>query len=281
MTSVHTLGRLSRPLSRLGVPGTFPVLVERLHARCIDAAGDVVVERDGARWQLDLGDYVQRRIFHDAFERDETAFVRSVVRPGDVVADVGANIGWITVAAALATGPRGRVHAFEPVAANRAALERNLAVNDLANVTVHPVGVSDAAGHATAGLPEPGQAMSRRAGTSGNFTVGGAHDRVDIELRTLDTALEGVAVRLLKVDVEGLEPEVLRGAEKLLAERPPEMILLELNRTALAAHGHDTEDVLGPLRAAGYGLRALGRGGRLRSLNTRRGLVNLVACRRR
>jgi FkbM family methyltransferase len=276
-----------RPVGRLGVPGWFPLVVERVHRRTQPAPGPVVEEVDGVTMSLDLQEYVQRRVFYGAYERAELALVRKLLRAGDVMVDVGANVGFFTLRAAAAVGSGGRVYALEPVPANVAALRRNVELNGFANVEVMAVAVAALPGTLVLGLEDhtgtdlaPG-----RDGTSGNYTEGGAGARVEVEAVTLDAVLDRVAgdepVRVLKIDVEGGEPAALAGmGRRLRGDAPPQAILMELNPAALEARGASAEATAGVLSAAGYELFRIGFGGRLapyRSAASRAGVVNLIA----
>jgi len=80
----------------------------------------------GVRLFLDLSDHViGLNILRGGYERDEIAFVRRALEPGDVAIDVGAHIGFFTMQMADAVGSRGRVYAFEPFEANADLLERS------------------------------------------------------------------------------------------------------------------------------------------------------------
>jgi FkbM family methyltransferase len=139
-----------------------------------------------------------------------------LVEPGDVVVDVGANIGYMSSILGLAAGPRGHLHAFEPSPPVFARLEGNVAGfrrhPGFAAVTLHAEGLGEQAGRAELHLPHDigsndGAAQVARAGTAGH---------VPITIRRLDDVLAETRVGVLKLDVEGFEDSVLRGAASLL-----------------------------------------------------------------
>jgi FkbM family methyltransferase len=257
------------------VPGWFPLVADRLHP-LVGPREPLEARVHGLRMLLDPADYTQRKIWYRSFEPQEARLVARVLRPGDSVVDVGANAGYFTLLAAACVGPSGRVHAFEPVPANADVLERNVALNDLANVRVNRAAVDAADGELTLGLrPEWDDA----GGVSGWYTRGGATRQVTAPARSLDSYLDDERVRLVKVDAEGMEARVVAGLARTLRERPPDVLLLELNRGALAAQGATPEDVTGPLRAAGYELQRLDALGRRRLRRVGPGLATLVAHR--
>jgi FkbM family methyltransferase len=195
----------------------------------------VTARRYGATFKLHLGDDVDRLLYLDTYERLALRDVLGVVRPGDLVIDIGANVGLYSLAAAAAGA---RVHAFEPVPATAARLRTSLALNpELTDrVTVHGEGLSDEpgtltlftesldgySGHASAHLPTEAQVES-----------------IEVPMNTLDAAtadLEG-PVRLVKVDVEGHEPAVLDGGREFFERMRPEYLFVEIEEDHLVRAG--------------------------------------------
>lgn len=176
-----------------------------------------------------------------------------VLRPGDVVLDVGANIGFLTALAGRLVGPQGRVIAFEPVPANARLVRRNAALNGQAHVEVVEAAVGDHAGVATL-------VLARHAGGAALAEADRPPDacgELRVALMTLDGWLAANAarlpgpVRLVKIDVEGAEPAVLRGAAGLLAQAGPQ-VLLEVDAAEAAAAEAKHEACRAILAAQGY-----------------------------
>lgn len=148
------------------------------------------------------------------FSEGEVDLFRQMLRPGDTVVEVGANIGAHTVALANLVGPTGGVHAFEPQRIIFQMLCANIALNGLANVnTVH------------AGLAaQPGTLQVPPVDYAGPGNFGGislaAGIGESVGLRTFDS-YNLSALRLLKIDVEGMEGEVLAGATATIARLRP------------------------------------------------------------
>jgi FkbM family methyltransferase len=160
----------------------------------------------------------------------------ALVQPGDVVWDVGAHHGYMTLCLARRVGPQGAVHAFEPCASNRARLEQHVRWNALANVTVHPLALSDREGEASFG----------GSGSSKTFALGGGEERVRM---TTGAALiqrgASPVPDLVKVDVEGAEGDMLAGALPAFEGRTRLLVGVH-SRAAytacaavLAAHGYE------------------------------------------
>jgi FkbM family methyltransferase len=214
---------------------------------------------------LDLRDYVQRRIYYRCHEAREAAFVRDYVRPGDTVLDVGAHVGMFTLLAALEVGEGGAVHAFEPVDDNFEALTRNVRLNSFHQVVLNNLAVGATSGTMTLGLPSSDSELDSGP-TSAMFMRGGAHAAVTVPVVSLGDYVEehlpGRPIRLLKLDVEGVEPLVLEGFGGSLQVNPPDAILTEVNALRLAQQGYSAGDLLDALLAAGYRLYRFGPFGR-------------------
>ncbi|UPK72764.1 FkbM family methyltransferase [Chitinophaga filiformis] len=152
--------------------------------------------------------------FHDM------AFLLHLLRPGDLFVDVGANVGGYTV---LASGHvEAETIAIEPAPATYAKLQANIRINDMAD-RVHALNI--ALGSA-AGVVN----FTTSLDTTNHVVVGEeAADTVEISIDTLDNVLEDQSPILLKIDVEGFETEVLKGAKKILQQQSLKAIIIELN----------------------------------------------------
>jgi FkbM family methyltransferase len=181
------------------------------------------------------------------------AMLRRLVRPGDVVYDVGANLG-LYARYLVATLSAGRVISFEPAEDNRALLARNLELGDIMpQVTVLPFALADEDGFAEFQVDD----MQSASGTLSKVTGGKASvGRRNLELapltarvacRRLDTVVgeEGLPLPdVIKIDVEGAEALLLRGARAVLRERRPRL-LIELHGAEVAREVLSLLDELG------------------------------------
>jgi FkbM family methyltransferase len=159
------------------------------------------------------------------FADSENELMTEIVKPGDVVLDVGANIGTVTLPLARRLGPSGLVIAFEPQRIIFQHLCANIALNGLTHVDARRAAVGAAAGSIS--VP------SVSAATSTNFgavTLLGNTEGEPVPLIAIDDLnLERCA--LIKIDVEGMEGDVLRGAERTIARARP-AVYFEAKRTA-------------------------------------------------
>ncbi len=178
----------------------------------------------GLPLEVDTGDAIGFSIVAGGvFDPCVTETLHRLIDPGDVVADVGANLGYMTSLATTRVGPQGKVLAFEPHPRAYGLLERNVArwrdLGIAGPVELHRVALSDAAGEGT--LVAGGSAAFDMAVASlrqeGDALDDGDAATMTVTLARLDEITGTEHLNLVKIDVEGHEPEVLRGAGGLLA----------------------------------------------------------------
>jgi FkbM family methyltransferase len=208
----------------------------------------------GVRLFVDLSDHViGLNIVRGRYEQDEVRYVGTVLKAGDTVIDAGAHIGFFTMQMAAMVGPAGKVYAFEPFDPNAELLERSIVENRFGDrVVFRRAALGSASGTATLTFPvetlNSGGAYLLRDGTvplAGNL-------RKNVPLVALDDFALRRPVRLIKMDVEGAEPQVIRGAARLLREDRP-IVLSELHPTQLErASGVGADGFLAEVRAFGY-----------------------------
>lgn len=181
----------------------------------------------------------------------ETQYLEPYVEPGDVVVDVGANYGYTTTYFASEVGPDGFVLSVEPEPDTRRLLEHNVRRCGYRNVQVVPAAAGDRAGRAT--LWRSATNLANHSLTEG--LVPNVRDCVEVDVLTVDelcaTRLGDRLPTVLKVDVEGWEWSVLRGARQVL-ERSRPAIWLEYWPDGIRANGHEPHDVLDLLDGLGY-----------------------------
>lgn len=203
----------------------------------------------GLRYEVDLSDLMGWYVYFGFRDPSTDAYV-GLLKEGQVVVDVGANQGATVMRAARAVGPRGRVIGLEPDPDNFARCQHHVRLNALDNVELVRVGLSDESRRAAL--------VSPNAANSGMKTVatGDRPDGVEIELRTLDALVleRGLdRIDVLKIDVEGLEPQVLRGGATTLARYRP-ILFIELNDPSLVDHGSSAGNLVELLCSLGYEL---------------------------
>jgi FkbM family methyltransferase len=188
----------------------------------------------GAR--INLGGSFLGYLTGDA-EPDVQNVLAEIIEPGQVVFDIGANIGFFTLLCARQVGPRGKVYAFEPMPANAKTLRHNIALNNLDNVIVVEKALSSTSGRA--------ELFISRYSAFHSLNVEGAVKRnnrgpepdaetpIWVETTTLDDfVLNGDAQvpDVIKLDVEGAELVALEGMRATLESRKP-LLVCELHWT--------------------------------------------------
>jgi len=191
---------------------------------------------------------------HHTHEPYQTSLVNDLVRPGDVVVDAGAHIGYYTLLFARRAGPHGRVIAFEPSPHALALLERNLLANGYAHVEVHRAALHRERGRIPFWTSEAGLA----GGAVQNPGGGAPWQQLEVEARALDELLApGERVDLVKLDIQGGEGFALAGMRRLLTNNRRVKLLLEVWPRGLAACGTPAAEVLAWLEEQGFSLEEL------------------------
>jgi FkbM family methyltransferase len=167
-------------------------------------------------------------------------------RIGDVVVDVGTNIGLYAIALAKHVGTEGRVHAFEPDPANFRTLDRHCRLN----------GVTGQVVLYQAAVAQKMAVFRSRRGGGCESRIGSGATAVQIDCVCLDSVFAGGRVDILKIDVEGFEEAVLKGASQLLSEQRrrigPRFIYLEVHPYAWREMGTTADSLLTLLTERGY-----------------------------
>jgi len=163
------------------------------------------------------------RLIPENYEPSVFEFLKRKIKPGDVIIDVGAHVGIVTMIMARWVGESGHIHAFEPNPVAREALNDHLQLNELADrVTVNSCALGDRIGRTT----------FYSVGTSGISSLSDAYVdetavQIEVPIETLDSYCRSMNIKptLIKIDVEGFEFSVLNGARKTLLEYQPSVLV--------------------------------------------------------
>jgi FkbM family methyltransferase len=228
----------------------------RLGRRLTFRANTAVFTRRGLRWELDLAQGIDFAIYlFGCFEPATVAAYSAEIRPGQVVIDIGANIGAHTLQFARLVGDTGTVVAFEPTAYAFAKLRRNRELNPQLQARLE-LAQALLVAEESAEVP-PGIYSSWPL--AGGKELHGVH-RGELQSTAgaravrLDSAIAELglkAVHHLKLDVDGNEPEVIRGARGCLSAWKP-MIFMELAPYLFRDDPRRFAEMLGTLTGIGY-----------------------------
>lgn len=206
--------RSDRLVSRLTRP-----LVNRL----VPADETLITIRSGAAAGMKLVIDPRHEKFYWTGAREQAVqdVLVETLRAGSCFWDVGAHIGFFSLIGARCGGPTGRAYAFEPSRENRERLDRVLALNHVTTVSVIPVAVSAA--------DEVGLIYSHSSSTMWSLQPGRGHaPAYDVQCRSLDSLFAAGEVEppdVIKIDVEGVEVDVLRGALTVIRTVRPTMVV--------------------------------------------------------
>lgn len=231
-------------------------LLRRVGMPVLRAVGDrtVTINHHWTGKPFTLNVFRHRGYWYFGRSREKSTIIRAreLVSSGAVVVELGAHIGYLTLVFAEAVGPRGRVIAFEPASVNLNYARRNLEPHG--QVTLEEIAVSDFEGQATFHSEDlSGQNSSLVNGYAvGQAVAENAHVPVkQIEETVMVTTLDrycttqGIVPDFIKIDVEGAELSVLRGAERTLEAHKP-ILMVEVTE--------NVSEVLSFLDSLGYGL---------------------------
>ncbi|HXG41201.1 MAG TPA: FkbM family methyltransferase [Dehalococcoidia bacterium] len=188
------------------------------------------------------------RYYAEVWEPYTVSLFLEALRPGCTVVDVGAHVGYYTLMAARAVGPQGTVYALEPAPAEARLLRWNVRRSGLANVRVVPQAAGDRRGHATLALSGISSMHSlARHGEAGPWRAS-----VRVSMVTVDGLLRGRAADVVKMDVEGAEPLVLRGMLRTVRASPGLVIFSEFSPAMCSALSLDPEAFVAQLMDLGF-----------------------------
>lgn len=212
----------------------------------------------GARLRLDLSDRTQLLTFMlRDYSPATTQYIDHRLPHGGVFFDIGGHVGMIAFAVA-SLRPDVTIRSFEPNPVNIAGWHRNHALNPTDRASLVEKGLSD----------HDGELRFLIAGDSASGMASDDGDQI-VPVTTLDgyCAANGIdQIDVLKIDTQGHEPAVLRGAHRMLSEGRVDTLLCEVCDPLLALHGDDRNAIIAPLNAHGYVTKELPEAGLRRVL---------------
>jgi len=227
-------------------PGFGQWRLERLLAKQQHRAATVTTA-DQFRIHVDTRDFIQRSIYFTGRWEDEIAcYVRRLGR-GDLFVDVGANVGYFSL---LAASRGADVIAFEPNPDCCAQIESNAALNGYERIEARRLAVSDTRGE--------GVLFQGPAENSGGASLKvGQGPSLRVSTDTLDAQLDACKPTLVKIDVEGAEVRVLRGAASMLGSSAPPDVICEISEFSLMELGSSKDELFGLMSGFGFSCKII------------------------
>jgi FkbM family methyltransferase len=212
-----------------------------------------ITSREGCVFShCDLNEYLYRALFFFGLhEFDVDWMCGRILKPRDVFVDIGACYGYHALTSARRVGPQGRVYALEPQQDMFAALNENANYNGLGNIQMDNIALSDRTEQiqlyrfSDLGVGHTSIAQLEHA-VSGILTC----PAITLDEYVTRNGIESVS--LVKLDVEGAELKILKGAQELLRSPNPPVWILEVNMTTADACGYHPRDLLSLLAEFGY-----------------------------
>jgi FkbM family methyltransferase len=206
--------------------------------------------------------------FHGYYELAEENFVKRILRGGDWMIDVGANVGTFALLAAQCVGPFGRVFTYEPSHRAHELLSKSLVMNWLHDrVVQREVAVGDKRENLQLSFVSQRLGDARVASDHGDGSTFASSARaigehnivaVTVPCVCLDEEFPiDLPIKLLKIDVEGYEGSVLKGANRLLKQRCVDFILIEVLQEVAGPRWDQTLEELAKVTEFGYGIHRL------------------------
>jgi len=226
-----------------------PVITAGANVLATEVAG-MIVGVPGNEWRM-----AAYHAFRGLMEPGLTKYFCSLIKPGTVVVDVGANVGIYTLLAAKLLQGNGKIHSFEPTPRTYVLLKENVQVNgflELGIINLHQLAVTDKTGQARLSI------FNCDCGHNTLFSDGNADCEIDVSTTSLDDILANEKqVDIVKIDAEGAEPLIVRGMKQVIKRNPKIRIVLEFAPTHLRRAGSSPLELLDEIASLGFDLRRI------------------------
>jgi FkbM family methyltransferase len=182
----------------------------------------------------------QSYLLSGIWEELTTKLFKEVVKEGDVVVDLGANIGYFTLLAARLVGSEGKVYSFEPEPLNHGLLLKNIELNRYDNVVAMQKAVSDTSGQVKFFLDR------KDTGAHSIYQSDDSREHIEIESVTLDEFFQdkNYRVNVIKMDIEGAELAALAGMQRIIQENEDLKLFVEFHLPTIASSGISPQEFI-------------------------------------
>jgi len=192
------------------------------------------------------------KLIYVSFEETEICFLKKFIKKGDCFFDIGANIGLFSLHASKIIGDHGKIIAFEPTPITFNRLKSNIEINRFLNIKTENIGLSDTCGMIKFHTSNDGYDAWNSFAT---LTDIGECSEIDVTTDTLDNYIQTNNIEkidLIKLDVEGWELNVLKGAKELLSRSDSPVLLVEFTETNAFAAGYYCGELFDFVKSFGY-----------------------------
>lgn len=193
----------------------------------------------------DLGFYRDYKM-HRLYEPETSKFIVKTLKKGDTFIDIGANNGYFSLMASILVGSTGKVYAFEPTPDSFKRLQTNVHINKFKNIKLFECALGDKVGKIKLNISK------KEDGQNSIADIVDKKESIDVEVRRLDDILKDKKVNLIKIDVEGYEKEVFKGAIKTIKNNSNIKIVFENNPELMILRGLNPSYLLHFFKRLGF-----------------------------
>lgn len=209
------------------------------------------VNRNGINYYLDISDIVDWYIYY-GFKENSRENLYSNIKKEDIVLDVGANVGDVSMMASKIVSEKGYIYGFEPDPTNFLRLNKNLSLNNFQNIDVINKGIGDKKGRFSLSIiDDRNRGMNKIVKTqSGTNTIN------EIDVIRLDDFVNERGLKkidVIKIDVEGFEMNVLKGAEAIIKKYQP-ILFIEIDDNHLKEQNTSAKELVSLVKSLGYNI---------------------------
>ena len=215
-------------------------LYEEIFSKINSGVRSEYIEIDGQKLFLDKEDSLLLSTRKNNFDRLEIECLKQLIKEGDTVVDLGANIGYYTLILAQLVGKSGHVYAFEPDPLNFEILSKNVKENKHDNVTLVQKAISDKNSKIKLYVSKRNLASHRI------FDAEDKRESIEVDVTTLDEYFQKSKklVKFIKMDVEGAEGATILGASKIIEDSKNLVIMMEYFPKWIKKFGDIPEEIL-------------------------------------
>ncbi len=261
MSKKYLLRKLfEKQLSILTAVPRFPTSIGIMKKASInneDIILDEIEDEKIVMWYFKNSDIGKVLYYNGFFEKDEISLIKHTIQIGDTVLDIGANIGYHTLTISKATNGNAKIFSFEPFSKNFLVLKRNIRINNLKNVQIYKLAIGDKKKRTSLKVFEDYAYNSFLDTKRKKYLYSERVEMDTIDNFVLSNNLH--KVDFIKIDVEGYEFNVLKGAKRTLERFKPK-IICEIYQQNLESLNIRAKDVVNYVVSFGYNVFTFAKG---------------------